>query len=189
MNTLKSQIVRIIESSANTNQTCITLSPEYGWNVSFIPSDREDAAVQVITKEALQEWSNGYKWDDEQFALAAEFITDNLGSWLSEDLDQSERAALLAHIAPAIKATIFENGGGLPNIGELCYDADSDTVYEVVGWDGSLSGNIRTNGPGCGNSIDALLVERGSASDTTEEEWEAIESSNYGVTVDNGDEE
>lgn len=90
---------------------------------------------------------------------------------------------------PKIKATITENGGGLPNIGELCYDADSDTVYQIVGWDGSLSGNIRTNGPGCGNSIDALLVKRGRASDTTEEEWEAIESSNYGVTVDNGDDD
>ena len=98
MNTLKSQIVRIIESSANTNQTCITLSPEYGWNVSFIPSDREDGAETIITKEGLNEWADGNAWDDAQFDLAAEFITDNLGDWLSEDLDQSERAALLAHI-------------------------------------------------------------------------------------------
>jgi hypothetical protein len=107
MNTLKSQIVRIIESSANTNQTCITLSPEGGWNVSFIPSDREDDAEMIITKEGLNEWADGNAWDDAQFALAAEFITDNLGDWLSEDLyqsdlDQSERDALIdaliAHI-------------------------------------------------------------------------------------------
>jgi hypothetical protein len=98
MNTLKSQIVRIIELSANTNQTCITLSPEYGWNVSCIPSDREDDAVEIITKEGLNEWADGNAWDDAQFALAAEFITDNLGDWLSEDLDQSERDALIAHI-------------------------------------------------------------------------------------------
>ena len=98
MNTLKSQIVRLMESTSNTNQTCITLSPEHGWNVSFIPSDREDGAVMIITKEGLNEWADGNAWDDAQFDLAAEFITDNLRDWLSEDLDQSERAALLAHI-------------------------------------------------------------------------------------------
>lgn len=98
MNTLKSQIVRIIESSANTNQTCITLSPEYGWNVSFIPSDREEGAVEIISKEALNEWANGDTWDNELYYVAAEYITDNLGDWLSEEFDQSERAALLAHI-------------------------------------------------------------------------------------------
>jgi hypothetical protein len=97
-NTLKSKIVHLMESPSNTTDTCLTLSAEYGWNVSFIPSDREDDAVQVITKEALQEWSNGYKWTDEQYDLAAEFITDNLGDWLSEDIDKTERAALLAHI-------------------------------------------------------------------------------------------
>jgi hypothetical protein len=107
-----------------------------------------------------------------------------------EDLPESWRdGSALGPIAPLIKATISENGNGLPNIGELCYDADTDTVYKVAGWYGSLSGNIRTNGPGCGNSIDALLVERGSSSDTTEEEWEAIESSNYGVSVETGDDE
>jgi hypothetical protein len=96
MNTLKSQIVRIIESSANTNQTCITLSPEYGWNVSFIPSDREDDAEMIITKESLNEWADGNAWDDAQFDLAAEFITDNLGEWLH---DNPDRDALLTHIA------------------------------------------------------------------------------------------
>ena len=97
-NTLKSKIVDLIESPANTNQTGLTLSAEFGWGLTFQPSDLQDDEIMVISKEALQEWSNGYKWDDEQYDLAAEFITDNLGSWLSEDLDQSERAALLAHI-------------------------------------------------------------------------------------------
>lgn len=98
MNTLKSQIVRIIDSSANTNQTCITLSPEYGWNVSFIPSDREEGAVMIITKEALNEWADGGEWDDALFELAAEFIGANLRDWLSEDLDKTQRASLLAHL-------------------------------------------------------------------------------------------
>lgn len=79
-------------------------------------------------------------------------------------------------------ATITENGNGLPNIGELCYDANSDTVYRIIDWDGS--DRISTNGPGRGNSVDVILEARGSASDTSEEEWAAIESSNYGVTVD-----
>jgi len=80
-----------------------------------------------------------------------------------------------------ITATITENGNGLPHIGEICYDSDTDTVYTVVGWDGS--DRISTNGPGCGNSINVLLEARGSASDTTKEEWESIESNNYGVAV------
>ena len=78
-------------------------------------------------------------------------------------------------------ATIFENGNGLPNIGELCYDANTDTVYEIVGWNGSDI--ISTNGPGMGNSVDVLLEERGSASDTTDEEWEEIETCNYRVSI------
>lgn len=80
-----------------------------------------------------------------------------------------------------LKATITENGNGLPRVGELCYDASTDTVYTIVGWDGS--DRISTHGPGVGNSVDVLLEERGCASDTTEEEWEEIESSNYRVTV------
>lgn len=80
-----------------------------------------------------------------------------------------------------IKATITENGNGLPSIGSLCYDASTDTVYTVAAWD--ESDRISTNGPGRGNSVDVILEERGSASDTTEDEWEEIESRNYGVCV------
>ena len=98
MNTLKSQIVRLMESTSNTNQTGLTLSPEYGWNITFTPMDREEGAIMVLSKEGLQEWADGHEWDAEQYDLAAEYITDNLGDWLSEDLDQSKRAALLAHI-------------------------------------------------------------------------------------------
>lgn len=82
----------------------------------------------------------------------------------------------------SIKATITENGNGLPNLGALCYDSSTDTVYEIIDWDGS--DRISTNGPGCGNSVNVLLKERGSASDTTDDEWEAIESNNYGVVVE-----
>lgn len=78
-------------------------------------------------------------------------------------------------------ATITENGNGLPSIGGLCYDADTNTVYEIVDWDGSDL--ISTHAPGVGNSVDVILKERGDASDTTEDEWEEIEASNYGVSV------
>jgi hypothetical protein len=86
-----------------------------------------------------------------------------------------------------IKATITENGNGLPSLGETCYDSSTDTVYTIVGWDGSDI--ISTNGPGCGNSVNVVLEERGSASDTTEEEWDTLESTNYGVSVETEEEE
>jgi len=80
-----------------------------------------------------------------------------------------------------IKATITEQGNGLPSIGDLVYDVSTDTVYAIVGWDGS--DRIATNGPGSGNSVNVLLETRGSASDMTDEEWEQIESSNYLVNI------
>lgn len=80
-----------------------------------------------------------------------------------------------------IKATITENGNGLPSIGSLCYDANTDTVYRVTGWDGSS--NITTHGSGRGNSINVIVDDVGSASDMDDDEWNEIESSNYGVTV------
>lgn len=79
------------------------------------------------------------------------------------------------------QATITEHGNGLPSIGEHVYHADTDTVYLVTGY--PHGGQISTNGPGCGNSLVATLEEVGSASDMSDEEWEAIESANYGVTV------
>jgi hypothetical protein len=84
-----------------------------------------------------------------------------------------------------MKAKITENGNGLPSIGELVYDSTTDTVYEIVGWDGS--DRISTNGTGCGNSVCVIIEERGSASDTTDEEWEDIETSNYGVTIEDAE--
>jgi hypothetical protein len=107
-------------------------------------------------------------------------------SW--DELPESWRdGSALGPIAPLIKATISENGDGLPNIGELCYDSAHDTVYKIVGWDGSFCGSFRTNGPGCGNSVDVVLIEIGEASDMDEEEWESI--GNYGVNVETGDDE
>lgn len=80
-----------------------------------------------------------------------------------------------------IPATITENGNGLPQIGSLCYDATTDTVYTVAAWDGSAS--ITTHAPGQGNSVNVMLTPRGCAADTTDEEWSEIESSNFGVSV------
>jgi hypothetical protein len=97
-NTLKSKIVDLIESSANTNQTGLTLSPESGWGLTFQTSDLQDGEIMVISKEGLQEWADGHEWTDEQYDQAAEYITDNLGDWLY-DLDKTERDALLTHIA------------------------------------------------------------------------------------------
>lgn len=81
-----------------------------------------------------------------------------------------------------IKATITENGNGLPSIGELCYDPLTDTVYRIVAWDGG--DRISTHAPGMGNSVNVLLEDAGCAADTSEEDWEAIESNNYGVAVE-----
>lgn len=80
-----------------------------------------------------------------------------------------------------ITARITENGNGLPSIGELCYDSSTDTVYRIIAWDGS--DRISTHGPGAGNSIDVVLEYVGSASDASEDDWAAIESTNYGVSV------
>jgi hypothetical protein len=80
-----------------------------------------------------------------------------------------------------MNATITENGNGLPNIGELAYDASTDTVYRITGWDGS--DRISTHGPGRGNSVGVVVEDIGSASDMDEEEWAAIQSNNYGITA------
>lgn len=72
-----------------------------------------------------------------------------------------------------IKATITENGNGLPSIGEICYDATTDTVYFIAAWDGSDRIHIHVHGHGRGYSVNVLLEKRGSASDTTDAEWES----------------
>jgi hypothetical protein len=69
-----------------------------------------------------------------------------------------------------IEATIIEAGNGLPGVGALVYDAESNTVYRIV----ASNGRISTNGCGCGNSIDATLEEAGDPSDYSDEEWEAV---------------
>jgi hypothetical protein len=93
----------------------------------------------------------------------------------------TEKQDSAAREAGQIKATITENGNGLPGIGSICYDPNTDTVYKVVAWDGS--DRISTHSGGRGNSVDVILEECGSASDTTDDEWSEIESNNYGVDV------
>ena len=78
-----------------------------------------------------------------------------------------------------MNATITENGNGLPSVGELVYDATTDTVYRITGG----CSRISTNGGGRGNSIQAVVEAIGSACDTDDDEWEAIETSNYGVSL------
>jgi hypothetical protein len=95
-NTLKSQIVRLIESNGDSNQTCLTFSPEDGWNVSWQPSDREEDAVCVISKDSLNEWANGFEWDDNQYDLADEYVRDNIGDWLRDT--EISMTQILAHL-------------------------------------------------------------------------------------------
>jgi len=78
-----------------------------------------------------------------------------------------------------MNATITENGNGLPSIGELVYDATTDTVYRITGG----CDRISTHSGGRGNSVEATLEPIGSAGDTDDGEWEAIQSSNYGVSL------
>jgi len=85
-----------------------------------------------------------------------------------------------------ILGRVREHGSGFPGIGELVYDASVDVVYKIVGWNGS--GRISTNTSG-GNSVGVLLSYWGSASDTTEAEWDAIESASCGVVVDDDTDE
>lgn len=75
-----------------------------------------------------------------------------------------------AYMQTKIEATIVEAGNGLPGVGALVYDAESNTVYRIV----STNGRIATNGPGCGNSIEATLEEAGDPSDYSDGEWEAV---------------
>ena len=78
-----------------------------------------------------------------------------------------------------MNATITENGNGLPSVGELVYDATTDTVYRITGG----CDRISTHSGGRGNSVQAVVEPIGSAGDTDEDEWEAIQSSNYGVSL------
>jgi len=78
-----------------------------------------------------------------------------------------------------MNATITENGNGLPSVGELVYDATTDTVYRITGG----CSRISTHSGGRGNSVEAVVEPIGSAGDTDDGEWEAIQSSNYGVSL------
>lgn len=78
-----------------------------------------------------------------------------------------------------MEATIIENGNGLPNVGEMVYDPSTDTVYRIIG----SNGRISTNGAGRGNSLTATVEDIGSASDLSGDEWETIESNNYGIVI------
>lgn len=82
MNTLKSQIVRLIESTGDSNQICLTISPTSGWDVVFTSSQVCGDEILIISKEGLNEWARGFEWTDEQFDLAEQYIRDNIGDWL-----------------------------------------------------------------------------------------------------------
>lgn len=80
-------IERCIESSADTNQTGLTLSKSNGWRVTFHPQDREDGAVFIINKDSLNEWLDENEWNEEFYALCSEWIRDNIGEWLDRQVD------------------------------------------------------------------------------------------------------
>lgn len=89
-NTLKNALIELMEHPSNTNTTGLELCPVMGWRLTFLPGDMSDGGVMVIAKESLNEWADGHAWDDAQFDLAAEFITDNLGDWLREEPNHLE---------------------------------------------------------------------------------------------------
>jgi hypothetical protein len=96
-------IERCIESSANTNQTGITLSKTHGWRVTFHPQDREKGAKFIIDKESLNNWLNGCEWSEEAFALCEEWIRKNIREWLDIEVDidcltSEEASELLKHV-------------------------------------------------------------------------------------------
>ena len=133
--------------------------------------------AEMTIGEVIASFTEGYDFGDfagEIKCFAAIKVDGEEVEFKHFTLDNSER--------PKFRATIIEQGNGLPSLGEICYDPYTDTVYTVVAWDGR--DHIRTNGPGQGNSVNVLLEERGSASDTTEEEWETIGNNNYRVYVE-----
>lgn len=96
-------IERCIESSADTNQTGITLSKTHGWRVTFTPQDREEGAKFIIDKESLNNWLNGYEWSEEAFSLCEEWIRKNIREWMDIDVDldcltSEEASELLKHV-------------------------------------------------------------------------------------------
>jgi len=105
-----------------------------------------------------------------------------------EVLAAARAAAAAFAAAPAVastsanhqtmKAIIYAQGNGLPQIGSLCYHQNTDTVFRVTG----IESDIRTSP--MGDCIEVDLAARGAASDTTDDEWEEIESSNYRVEID-----
>jgi hypothetical protein len=83
--TLQEAISEIIQHPANTNHTGLSLCPEVGWRLTFTPSDRGEGDVMVLAKESLQEWADGHEWTELQYALAADWIRDNLGEWIRHE--------------------------------------------------------------------------------------------------------
>lgn len=93
---LRATIIDLMEHPSNTNQTGLTLSPA-GWGLTFQREDLRGGEVMVISKDSFHDWADGHEWDDHQYTLAAEYVTDNIGDWLRE-LDFDQREALLAHV-------------------------------------------------------------------------------------------
>lgn len=107
--TLIEAIERCIESSADTNQTGLTLSKSHGWRVSFQPQDREKGAVFLLNKDSLNEWNQEYEWNDSIYELAEEWIRDNLSRWLDQECCEenltSEQVAELLLAADRMEQT------------------------------------------------------------------------------------
>lgn len=157
-----------------------TVNDEYHSAAAYITTNGDPylVAVEIDSEWVLAENRHGETFDFTGTEISVLETSDcverdRMGEW---------RERIAGWMPVGVKATITECGNGLPNLGELCYDSSTDTVYKIIGWDGS--DRISTNGPGCGNSVNVLLKERGSASETTNDEWEAIKSSNYQVSVE-----
>jgi hypothetical protein len=87
---LEEALVELINHPSNTNHTGLSLCPEVGWRLTFTPSDRLDGAVAILAKEQLQEWADGHEWTELQYAIAANWIMDNLGEWIRKEENYTE---------------------------------------------------------------------------------------------------
>lgn len=71
-----------------------------------------------------------------------------------------------------MKATIEESGNGFPNVGDLVYDSENNTVYKIK----KIFGQIQTHGGGRGNTINVIIEEAEETDPTaySPKAWEKI---------------
>jgi hypothetical protein len=149
-------------------------------------AEKIEAAMTELTKWVAEQpfADNCLKRSDnarEDLCQLRQFVADQSQAAIQSLPDSAVKAVEQALLTTP--ALVTEQGNGLPGIGAIVYNQETNAVYEVVAWDGSQHGSILTGPPGCGNAVRVLLSEIGDASDLTEDEWQQIEADNYRVNV------